>query len=43
VALDAQLGIGAPEGFAKPLWLGETPLAGKTILLHGRAGSWAIQ
>ncbi len=27
-------GMGARKDLRKPLWLGETPLAGKTILLH---------
>ena len=26
------------RGFAQPLWLGDAPLAGKTILLHGEQG-----
>jgi tetratricopeptide (TPR) repeat protein len=28
----------APRNFAAPLWLGQEPLAGKTILLHGEQG-----
>jgi hypothetical protein len=33
----AALGIAAPT-FAQPLWLGETPLDGKTILVHADMG-----
>ena len=29
---------GIKHNFGKPLWLGETPLAGKTILLHAEQG-----
>jgi tetratricopeptide (TPR) repeat protein len=28
----------APRTFAQPLWLGETPLAGKTLLIHAEQG-----
>ena len=31
-------GMGARKDLRKPLWLGETPLAGKTILLHAEQG-----
>ena len=31
-------GMGARKEFRQPLWLGETPLAGKTILLHAEQG-----
>jgi tetratricopeptide (TPR) repeat protein len=31
-------GMGARRSFRAPLWLGETPLAGKTILLHAEQG-----
>jgi tetratricopeptide (TPR) repeat protein len=31
-------GMGAPRRFRQPLWLGEFPLAGKTILLHAEQG-----
>ncbi|MDD5298545.1 MAG: tetratricopeptide repeat protein [Rhodocyclaceae bacterium] len=33
-----QLGAAPPRSFPQPLWLGETDLAGKTILLHGEQG-----
>ena len=29
---------GLPRNFAQPLWLGDAPLAGKTILLHAEQG-----
>lgn len=28
----------APRSFAQPLWLGETPIAGKTLLIHPEQG-----
>ena len=31
-------GMGARKDLRQPLWLGETPLAGKTILLHAEQG-----
>jgi tetratricopeptide (TPR) repeat protein len=31
-------GMGARRSFSKPLWLGEFPLAGRTILLHAEQG-----
>jgi tetratricopeptide (TPR) repeat protein len=31
-------GMGAPRRFRQPLWRGESPLAGKTILLHAEQG-----
>ena len=31
-------GMGKPQAFGKPLWLGDVPLAGKTILLHAEQG-----
>ena len=31
-------GMGARKDLRRPLWLGETPLAGKTILLHAEQG-----
>jgi tetratricopeptide (TPR) repeat protein len=31
-------GMGTRKDLRKPLWLGETPLAGKTILLHAEQG-----
>jgi tetratricopeptide (TPR) repeat protein len=31
-------GMGARRSFRRPLWLGETPLAGRTILLHAEQG-----
>jgi len=31
-------GMAAPKAFRRPAWLGETPLAGKTIVLHAEQG-----
>jgi tetratricopeptide (TPR) repeat protein len=31
-------GAGARQNFGRPLWLGETPIAGKTLLLHAEQG-----
>lgn len=31
-------GMPPPRDFGRPLWLGETPLAGKTILVHSEQG-----
>ena len=38
MALEAHRHGRASRGFAAPPWLGETPLAGKTILLHAEQG-----
>ena len=38
MALEAHRHDGARKEFRRPPWLGETPLAGKTILLHAEQG-----